>query len=56
MKPNVNTLAVASTLLATSRVRLDEAKTMRRTDKRKALRLVDEACAIAVQAQSLLRN
>jgi len=56
MKPNVNTYAVAVTLLATSRVRLAEAKMMRFTDKRKALTMVNEACEIARQAQSLLRR
>ncbi len=56
MRPNVNTIAVAYALLAMSRVRLDEAKMMRSTDKRKALTMVNESNAIALQAQSLLRR
>lgn len=54
MKPNVNTAVAVLTLMATSRVRLDEARVLRYTDKGEALTKAREAYEIAAQAKRLL--
>lgn len=54
MRPNIDIYAMAMTLMAVSRVRLDRARELRMVDKRKALIMANEAHEIAVQAKRLL--